>query len=37
MQMSVRPEDCTSDLSGLTEEELEVLADWEVRLLVVRC
>eukprot|EP00193_Tetraselmis_chui_P009978 CAMPEP_0177784458 /NCGR_PEP_ID=MMETSP0491_2-20121128/19720_1 /TAXON_ID=63592 /ORGANISM="Tetraselmis chuii, Strain PLY429" /LENGTH=172 /DNA_ID=CAMNT_0019305243 /DNA_START=111 /DNA_END=630 /DNA_ORIENTATION=- len=30
-KMSVRPEDCTSDLSGLTEEELEVLADWEAK------
>ncbi len=27
--MSLRPEDCTGDLSGLSEERLAVLADWE--------
>lgn len=28
-QMSVKAEDCTSDLAGLTAEELDVLRDWE--------
>ena len=27
--MSLRPEDCNGDLSGLSEERLAVLADWE--------
>eukprot|EP00873_Tetraselmis_striata_P010105 jgi/Tetstr1/430369/TSEL_020182.t1 len=28
-KMSVKAEDCTSDLAGLTAEELDVLRDWE--------
>ena len=27
--MSLQDSDCTDDLSDLTEEQLEILADWE--------
>lgn len=31
--MSLREEDCTDDLEGLTKREQETLRDWEERLL----
>ena len=32
-KMSLREEDCTDDLEGLTKREQETLRDWEERLL----
>ena len=29
--MSLKPEDCTSDLTGLTEKQLQTLKQWEER------
>lgn len=29
--MSLKPEDCTPDLKGVTEKQLQTLADWEAK------